>query len=34
LAVCFWLTAIVAAGAYQRRFGRGPAEQIYRVITR
>jgi uncharacterized membrane protein YeiB len=34
LAVCFWLPAIVAAGAYQHRFGRGPAEQIYRAITR
>ena len=33
LAVAYWLVALVAAAAYQRRFGRGPAEQIYRFLT-
>jgi uncharacterized protein len=30
----FWVVAILAAGAYQQRFGRGPFEQAYRAITR
>jgi uncharacterized membrane protein YeiB len=31
--VLYWIVALVAAGMYQRRFGRGPAEQIYRQLT-
>jgi uncharacterized membrane protein YeiB len=27
---CFWLVAIVAAAWWQRRFGIGPAEWVYR----
>ncbi len=29
-AVAFWVAAIAAAGPWQRRFGRGPAEIVYR----
>ena len=29
----FWLTATTAAVLYQRRYGRGPAEQLYRRLT-
>ncbi|HEY5662828.1 MAG TPA: DUF418 domain-containing protein [Ilumatobacter sp.] len=29
----FWVTAIAAAGWYQRRYGRGPAELLYRRLT-
>jgi uncharacterized membrane protein YeiB len=29
----YWLPATVAAVAYQRRYGRGPAERIYRRLT-
>jgi uncharacterized protein len=32
-AAAVWLTAIVAAVAYQRRFGRGPAETLYRALS-
>jgi uncharacterized membrane protein YeiB len=32
-ATVFWLVATAAAVAYQRRFGRGPAETIYRKLT-
>lgn len=32
-AVAYWVVALVAAAAYQRRFGRGPAEQLYRTLT-
>lgn len=32
-ALVYWIVAVTAAVAYQRRFGRGPAEQIYRAIT-
>jgi uncharacterized membrane protein YeiB len=28
----FWVTAIVAAVAWQRRYGRGPAERVYRAF--
>jgi uncharacterized membrane protein YeiB len=28
--VCFWLVAIIAAASWQRRFGIGPAEWVYR----
>jgi uncharacterized protein len=28
----FWIVAIAAANAWHRRFGRGPAERIYRAI--
>ncbi len=28
----FWIIAIVAAAAWQRRYGRGPAERVYRAI--
>lgn len=33
LAVGFWIVALIAASAYQRRFGRGPAEWLYRRLT-
>lgn len=33
LAMAYWVVALVAAAAYQRRFGRGPAEQLYRFLT-
>jgi uncharacterized protein len=32
-AAIFWITATGLAIAYQRRFGRGPAERVYRAIT-
>lgn len=32
-AIAFWLLALVAAAAYQRRFGRGPVEHLYRALT-
>jgi uncharacterized membrane protein YeiB len=32
-AAVYWLTATAAAVAYQRRFGRGPAEIVYRRLT-
>jgi uncharacterized protein len=32
-ALGYWALALVAAAAYQRRFGRGPAEQLYRALT-
>jgi len=32
-ALVYWIVAVGAAVAYQRRFGRGPAEQLYRAIT-
>jgi uncharacterized membrane protein YeiB len=28
----FWVVAITAAGPWQRRFGRGPAEVAYRAF--
>lgn len=31
--VLYWLPATAAAVAYQRRYGRGPAERIYRRLT-
>jgi uncharacterized membrane protein YeiB len=33
LATVFWLAATAAAVAYQRRYGRGPAELLYRRLT-
>lgn len=33
LAFAVWLLALVAAVAYQQRFRRGPAEQLYRALT-
>ena len=33
LAVSYWLMATTAAVAYHRRFGRGPAERLYRALT-
>ena len=33
LTVAFWLSAMSAAVWYQKRFGRGPAEQLYRHLT-
>ncbi len=32
-AVVFWVAATAAAVAYQRRYGRGPAEIVYRRLT-
>jgi uncharacterized membrane protein YeiB len=32
-AALYWVLALVAAAAYQRRFGRGPVEQLYRALT-
>lgn len=32
-AVAYWLIALPLAAAYQRRFGRGPIEQLYRTLT-
>jgi uncharacterized protein len=32
-AAIYWITATAAAVAYQRRFGRGPAEILYRKLT-
>ncbi len=32
-AVVFWLVAMAAAVAYQRRFGRGPVETLYRALS-
>jgi uncharacterized protein len=32
-ALAYWVLALLAAAAYQRRFGRGPAEQLYRALT-
>ncbi len=31
-ATAFWIVAIVAANTWHRRFGRGPAERVYRAI--
>ena len=31
-AVTFWLTAITVGSWWQRRFGRGPAEYVYRAF--
>lgn len=31
-ALCFWMIAIAAGTFWQRRFGRGPAERVYRAI--
>ena len=31
-AVVFWIVAIAAAAAWQRRFGIGPAERFYRAF--
>lgn len=31
-ALAFWVVAIVAGAAWHRRFGRGPAERVYRAI--
>lgn len=31
-ALGFWIAAIAAANAWHRRFGRGPAERVYRAI--
>jgi uncharacterized membrane protein YeiB len=33
-AVTTWALALIVASEYQRRFGRGPVEQLYRAITR
>jgi uncharacterized membrane protein YeiB len=33
-AVTTWVLALIGASEYQRRFGRGPVEQLYRTITR
>ena len=32
-AAVYWVGAIAASVAYQRRYGRGPAERLYRVLT-
>jgi uncharacterized membrane protein YeiB len=32
-AATFWMVAITGAVAYQRHFGRGPAETVYRLLT-
>jgi uncharacterized membrane protein YeiB len=32
-ATVYWVVAVVLAGEYQRRYGRGPAEQLYRRLT-
>lgn len=32
-AAIYWLAATTAAVAYQRRYGRGPAERVYRALT-
>lgn len=32
-AVAYWCSATALAVAYQRRYGRGPAEQVYRALT-
>lgn len=32
-ATVYWLAATAAAVAYQRRYGRGPAERVYRALT-
>ena len=32
-AIVFWAIALTAGAAYQRRFGRGPVEQLYRALT-
>jgi uncharacterized membrane protein YeiB len=29
----YWIVAIAGSVAYQRRYGRGPAERLYRAIT-
>ncbi|MEP6300254.1 MAG: DUF418 domain-containing protein, partial [Ilumatobacter sp.] len=31
-AFCFWVVAITLGAAWHRRFGRGPAERVYRAI--
>lgn len=33
LAAVVWLAAVAGAAAYQRRFGRGPVEQLYRALS-
>lgn len=33
VAGAFWVAAIAGSVAYQRRYGRGPAERLYRAIT-
>ena len=33
LAAAVWVTATAAAVAYHHRFGRGPAERLYRRLT-
>jgi len=32
-ALVYWVFALAAAVAYQRRYGRGPAERLYRTLT-
>jgi len=32
-ALVYWIVALTAAVAYQRRHGRGPAERLYRTLT-
>jgi len=32
-AAAFWVLAVAAGAAYQRRFGRGPLERLYRALT-
>lgn len=32
-ATVYWVTATTLAVAYQRRYGRGPAERVYRALT-
>ena len=32
-AAVYWLAATAGAVAYQRRYGRGPAETLYRKLT-
>lgn len=31
-ALCFWTTGIIAAVAWQRRYGMGPTERLYRLL--
>lgn len=33
LALSFWVVAVAGSVVYQRRYGRGPAERVYRAIT-
>ena len=32
-ATAYWLVALTGAVLYQRRYGRGPAERVYRALT-